>query len=59
MREKVGDLLLNMCSTFQSNSYENILKCIMGCCMFTPTKANEYLNHQWYDYTNIVKDGQL
>jgi len=33
-KEKVGNPLLNMCSTFQSNNYDNILKCIVGCCMF-------------------------
>jgi hypothetical protein len=30
IREEVGDLLLNMCSIFQSNNYNNILKCIVG-----------------------------
>jgi hypothetical protein len=38
-REKVEDLFLNMCSTFQSNSCNNIPKCIMCCCMFTPVGA--------------------
>jgi len=33
-KEKVKNPLLNMCSTFQSNNYDNILKCIAGCCMF-------------------------
>jgi hypothetical protein len=33
-REKVGDLHLNMCSTFQNNSHNNIPKCIMGYCTF-------------------------
>jgi hypothetical protein len=28
-REKVGDLPLNMCSTFQSNNYDNISKRIL------------------------------
>ncbi len=39
VREKVGDLLLNMCSIPPSNSYKSILKCIMGYYMFIPTKA--------------------
>jgi hypothetical protein len=34
-REKVGDLLLNMCSTFQSNSYDSIPKCIVSFYTFT------------------------
>jgi len=38
-KEKVGHLLLNMCSIPPSNSYESILKCIMGYYMFIPTKA--------------------
>jgi hypothetical protein len=38
-REKVGDLLLNMCSTFQNNSYNNITKCIVGYYTFIPTWA--------------------
>jgi hypothetical protein len=38
-REKVGDLFMNMCSILQSNSYNNILKCIMGYCLLTPIGA--------------------
>jgi len=38
-REKVGNLLPNMCSTFQSNSCDSILKCMVGDYMFTFTKA--------------------
>jgi hypothetical protein len=34
-KEQVGDLPSNMCSILQSNSYNNILKCIVGCCTFT------------------------
>ncbi len=33
-KEMVGDLLLNMCSTFQSNNCNSVTKCFMGCCMF-------------------------
>jgi len=33
-KEKVKNPLLNMCYTFQSNNYDNILKCIAGCCTF-------------------------
>ncbi len=36
MKEKVGDLPLNTCSTFQNNSYDNMSKCIMGYCILTP-----------------------
>jgi hypothetical protein len=32
-KERVGDLHLNMCSTLQSNSCDNIPKCVMGYCM--------------------------
>jgi hypothetical protein len=38
-REKVGDLPLNMCSVFQSNSYNNTLKCVVRCYTFTPIGA--------------------
>jgi hypothetical protein len=38
-REKVDDLLLNMCSTFQNNNYDSILKCIVGYYMFTLERA--------------------
>jgi hypothetical protein len=30
VRKKVRDLLLNMCSTLQNNSRNNILKCIVN-----------------------------
>jgi len=36
VREKVRDLPLNMCFTFQSNSYNNILKCVMGYYTLIP-----------------------
>jgi hypothetical protein len=39
VKEKVGDLPLNMCSILQNNSCNSILKCIMGYCMFIPTKT--------------------
>jgi hypothetical protein len=38
-KEKVEDLPLNMCSIFQRNSYDNILKYVVGCCTFIPTGA--------------------
>jgi hypothetical protein len=38
-RQKVGDLLLNMCSTFQNNSCNRILKCVVGYYMLTPIRA--------------------
>ncbi len=36
VKEKVGDFLFNMCSTFQNNSYNSTSKCIMGCYTFIP-----------------------
>ncbi len=42
-REKVGDLFLNMCSTIQNNSYDNIPKCIMGCYTFTLVGASKQM----------------
>jgi hypothetical protein len=59
-REKVGELPLNMCSTFQSNSCNNILKFIVGYDAHSckGIKANGYLDHRWYDYIDNVKDGQ-
>jgi hypothetical protein len=38
-REKVGNLPLNMCYTFENNNCNNISKCIMGYYTFTPTRA--------------------
>jgi hypothetical protein len=58
-REKVGDLLWNMCSILQNNSCNNISKCI--CALLhvhshKGTKVNGYLGCQWYDHTNTVKN---
>jgi len=39
VKEKVRDLRLNMCFVLQSNSYNSISKCVMGCYTFTPTGA--------------------
>jgi len=39
MREKVEELILNMCYTLQNNSCDNIAKCIKGYYMVTPTWA--------------------
>jgi len=48
-REKVGDLPLDMCSTLQNNSYDNISKCIMGYYMFIPTRApNQMVWPHWH-----------
>jgi hypothetical protein len=37
--EKVEDLPLNMCSILQSNNYNNVPKCVVGCCTITPIGA--------------------
>jgi hypothetical protein len=42
-RKKVGDFLLNMCSTFQKIICDNIPKCIVGCCMFTSARAKKQM----------------
>jgi hypothetical protein len=44
VRKEVGYLPLNMCSTFQINSYDSIPKCIVGCYMFTPEGALEQMD---------------
>jgi len=44
MREKVGNLPLNMWSTFKNNSCNSIPKCIMGHCMFTLVKAPKQMD---------------
>jgi len=46
LKEEVGNLPLNMCSVFQSNSYNNIPTCVMNYYMFTSTwhQANGYLD---------------
>ncbi len=36
---KVEDFPLNMCSTLQSNNYNNIPKCVVDCCTLTPIRA--------------------
>jgi hypothetical protein len=62
VKEKVGDLLLNMCSAFQSNNYDNILKCVHGLLYAHSnrgTKTNGYLDRQWYDHIDTVKGVQL
>ncbi len=46
LREKVGDLSLNMCFVFQSNRYNNIPMCVVNCCMFTPTKVLKQMGIQ-------------
>jgi MinD superfamily P-loop ATPase len=38
-KEKVEDFLLNMCSNLKNNSCNNMLKCIVGYCMFTSVGA--------------------
>ncbi len=38
-REKVGDIFLNMCSTFESNSCDIISKCIVGYCTLILVRA--------------------
>jgi hypothetical protein len=43
MREKVGNLAFNMCSTFYNNNCNNILKCIMG-----------YRAKSWLDVSKVV-----
>jgi hypothetical protein len=39
VKEKVGDLPLNMCSTLQNNNYNSISKCVMGCYAFILERA--------------------
>jgi hypothetical protein len=41
VKEKIKDLLLNICSILQSNSCANILKCVMGCCTLTCIRASK------------------
>jgi len=41
VREKVEDLLLNIYSTFQSNSCDSISKCIMGYSTLIHVKASK------------------
>ncbi len=38
-KKKVGNLPLNMCSTLQNNSCDNIPKCVAGYYMFTLAKT--------------------
>jgi hypothetical protein len=43
VNEKVGDLL-NICFILQSNNYDNIPKCIMGCYTFDPKGASKQMD---------------
>jgi hypothetical protein len=59
--ENVGNLFLYMCSTFQNNSCNGILKSIMGCNVFIPAWALKQMNTQIingtrYVHTKNVKD---
>jgi hypothetical protein len=38
VKEKVGNLPLNMCSLLQSNNCNNIPKCLVRCCTLIPTR---------------------
>jgi len=44
VKEKVGDLPLNMCSTLQNNSCNNIPKCVVGYYTFTPIGTSKQMN---------------
>jgi len=43
---KVGDLLLNMYSTFKNNNYDNIPKSVTGCYTLIPTRALKQMDTQ-------------
>jgi hypothetical protein len=60
-RVKVGNLLLNMCSILQGNVMtisQNVLWVVIHS-LSRGIETNGYLDHQWYDNINIVKDGQV
>jgi hypothetical protein len=42
-KEKVGNLLLNMCSILQSNNFDSVFKCNVGCYTFTPIGASKQM----------------
>jgi hypothetical protein len=44
VREKVGDLLLNMCSILQNNKCNSIPKCVVSCYTFILTGASKQMN---------------
>jgi hypothetical protein len=46
----------------QNNSCDSILECIVRnkyAHSHKAIKTNGYLDRQWYDHTNTMKDGQL
>jgi hypothetical protein len=43
VREKVGAFSLNMCFTLQNNSYNSILKCVVGYCTLIPTRVSKQM----------------
>jgi hypothetical protein len=44
VKEKVGDLPLNMCSTLQNNSYDSISNCIMSYYTIIPIRASKQMS---------------
>lgn len=42
-KDKARDLLLNICSILQSNSYNDITKCVVDYCMFIPIRASKQM----------------
>jgi hypothetical protein len=45
-REKMKDLYLNMCSILQNNSWNNILKHVVGYYMINPARASKQMGTQ-------------
>jgi hypothetical protein len=56
--EKVGNLSLYVSSTLQCNSCNGISKVswVIVWSLHAGNVANEYLNHQWYDHLDIMKN---
>jgi len=42
-KKKVGNLLLNMCSTLQSNNFDSVFKCNVGFYTFIPVGASKQM----------------
>ncbi len=54
----MGNLFLYICSTFQNNTCDGILKNIVSCNVLTPTWASKQMDIQIIN-VHIVKNVQL
>jgi hypothetical protein len=61
VREKVRNLLVNMCSALQNSRQQYLEMChgLLYAHSHRGIEANGYLSHQWYDHTDTIRGVQL